>query len=99
MTKFTVFVSFLAEVISIYQLELYLCYAKAGWSKIQLCVAKFLSCSSGNYFVITKNTFSLIKHIIKTVLSEAVARRCPVKNAFKKDYVVFTGKHLRRSLF
>ena len=29
---------------------------KAWWSKIQLCVANFLSCSSGNYLVITKNT-------------------------------------------
>ena len=36
------------------------------------------------------------KHIIKTVLSEAVARRCSVNNAFKKIYVIFTGKHEER---
>ena len=35
----------------------------------------------------------------KTVLSEAVARRCSVNNAFKKNDVIFTGKHLCRSLF
>ena len=39
------------------------------------------------------------KHIIKTVLSEEVARTCSVNNAFKKTYVIFTGKQLCGSLF
>ena len=37
--------------------------------------------------------------IIKTVLSEAVTWRCSVSNKFKKNYVIFTGKRLCRSLF
>ena len=37
--------------------------------------------------------------IIKTVLSEVVTWRSSVNNAFKKNYVIFTGKHLCRSFF
>ena len=44
-----------------------------------------------------RTLFFKIEHIIKTVLSEAVARRCSVNNAFKK-YVFLKEKHQFRSL-